>query len=83
MAYIEELFEEFLVDPNRVSSQWRDYFNKLPLVDSSTSGALQGDVSHRTIVEHFERLGQNRLKARPEKVATAVSSAHERKQVRG
>ena len=77
VAYIEELFEEFLIDPNRVSSQWREYFNKLPLVE----GAQSGDVSHKTVVDHFERLGRNRLKARPETVSTSVSSVHERKQI--
>ena len=77
VAYIEALYEAFLVDPNSISEEWREYFNKLPVVD----GAVMPDVSHRTVVDHFERLGRNRLKARPEKVATAVSSAHERKQI--
>ena len=77
VAYIEELYEQFLIDPNAIAPQWREYFEKLPLVE----GVLGPDVSHKTLVDHFERLGRNRLKARPEKVATAVSSAHERKQI--
>lgn len=77
VAYIEELYEQFLVDPNAIAPQWREYFEKLPIVE----GVRGPDVSHKTLVDHFERLGRNRLKARPEKVATAVSSAHERKQI--
>ena len=29
--YIEELYEEYLKDPNG-APEWRDYFNKLPRV---------------------------------------------------
>ena len=77
VAYIESMYERFLEDPNTIAEQWRAYFDKLPRVD----GVQTGDVPHSTIIEHFGRLGRNRLKARPETVSTEVSSEHERKQV--
>ena len=30
VAYIEELFETYLRDPNEVPEEWRNYFDKLP-----------------------------------------------------
>jgi 2-oxoglutarate dehydrogenase E1 component len=78
LAYVEALYEAFLEDPNQVPAQWRDYFEQLPRVE----GAVKGDIPHSPVVQHFERLGRNRLKARPERVSTRVESAHELKQMR-
>ncbi|MDH3642583.1 MAG: 2-oxoglutarate dehydrogenase E1 component, partial [Gammaproteobacteria bacterium] len=78
VAYIEDMYETYLDDPNSVPGEWRDYFNRLPRVE----GALEADVPHSTIVQHFERLGRNRLKARPERESTMVLNAHEQKQMR-
>ncbi len=78
LAYVEALYETFLSDPNAVPPQWRDYFEKLPRVE----GAIRADVPHSTVVQYFERLGRNRLKARPARESTRVESAHERKQMR-
>ena len=75
---MEAIYERFLEDPNAIGEEWRSYFDKLPRVE----GVQTGDVPHGAIIEHFERLGRNRLKARPERVSTAVSSEHERRQVR-
>ena len=60
VAYIESLYESFLEDPNSVGGEWREYFEKLPRVE----GAVKSDVPHSTVIQHFERLGRNRLKAR-------------------
>ena len=35
VAYIEELFERYLEDPNDVPEEWRGYFEKLPRVADS------------------------------------------------
>ena len=78
VAYIEALYETFLDDPNQVPGEWRDYFEKLPRVE----GAVKGDVPHSAIIQHFERLGRNRLKARPERESTLVETTHELKQMR-
>ena len=77
-AYIEALYEGYLDDPNSVPEEWRTYFEKLPRVD----GVIAADSPHSTVVRHFERLGRNRLRARPQRVSTEVSSEHERKQMR-
>lgn len=63
--YIENLYEQFLQDPNQVSSEWRSYFSTLAngRVDA---GELQ-DISHRQIQEHFRQL------ARQPKVAMAAA----------
>ena len=77
-AYIEGLYEIYLADPNEVPNNWRSYFEQLPAVDG-----MQGpDTPHSSVVSHFERLGRNRLKAKPEKVATSISTEHEAKQMR-
>jgi 2-oxoglutarate dehydrogenase E1 component len=78
VGYVEALFESFLEDPNAVPEEWREYFDKLPTV----AGAIDADVPHSTVIKHFEILGRNRLRARPETVSTDISSAHERKQMR-
>lgn len=78
VAYVEALYESFLDDPNSVPGGWRDYFDKLPRIE----GSEQADVPHSTIIQHFERLGRNRLKARPERESTLVQNAHEQKQMR-
>ncbi len=76
-AYVEALYETYLDDPNGVAEEWRRYFDRLPLVDG-----IAADVPHSTVVRHFQRLGRNRLRARPERASTEVASAHERKQIR-
>ena len=60
-AYIETMYEQFLENPNVVPEGWRDYFERLPMVDG-----VGADFPHGAIIRHFERLGRNRLKARPE-----------------
>ena len=77
-AYIEDLYEAFLADPATVPENWRSYFEQLPTL----SGVIGPDTPHSTVVQHFERLGRNRLKAKPEKVATNISTEHESKQMR-
>ena len=76
-AYVEALYEAFLEDPAGVDQAWRSYFERLPM-----RSGVGADVPHSAIVAHFERLGRNRLKARPERVSAQVASDHERKQVR-
>ncbi|MEJ2088152.1 MAG: thiamine pyrophosphate-dependent enzyme, partial [Gammaproteobacteria bacterium] len=78
VAYIEALYESYLDDPNSVPVEWREYFEKLPRLET----AVESDIPHSTIIQHFERLGRNRLKARPERESTLVQNEHEQKQMR-
>ena len=75
-AYIEAMYEAYLAAPESLSPQWRGYFNGLP------AAAAAPEVPHSGVVAHFERIGRNRLKARPERESAAVVNEHERKQMR-
>lgn len=75
-AYVEELYEAYLQDPNSVPDQWRDNFDKLPRVAST-----EHDVPHSTIREHFLYLAKNKNRAQP-LIVSSVSSEHEKKQVK-
>jgi len=74
-AYVEELYELYLHDPNAVPEEWRTYFDKLP-----SEGSTANDVSHSTIRDHFVLLAKNQRRAQPASAGT-VSSEHEKKQV--
>ena len=74
-AYVEEMYERYLRDPNSIDPQWCDFFEKLPPVNGT--GA---DVPHSTIKEHFVLMARQRQTIRPIQAST-VSSDHERKQV--
>lgn len=76
-AYVEEIYEAYLNDPNSVSQDWRDYFDKLPRV----SGAVGNDVPHSEIIEYFELLGRNRARPMVAPGEGSAHIAHERKQV--
>lgn len=76
-AYVEELYEAWLTDPNEVPEEWRSYFEKLP---RATEQSIH-DVPHSTIRDHFARLGKVRIRNAAIKVDSGVSE-HERKQVR-
>ncbi|MFH6973679.1 2-oxoglutarate dehydrogenase E1 component [Neisseria sp. 23W00296] len=54
--YIEELYEEFLNDPNSVEEYWRKYFSELTV----QPGAAERDVAHRPIQESFVKLAKSR-----------------------
>ncbi|CAM3313459.1 MULTISPECIES: 2-oxoglutarate dehydrogenase E1 component [Pseudomonas] len=74
-AYVEELYELYLHDPNAVPEEWRTYFQKLP-----SDGNAATDVSHAAIRDHFVLLAKNQRRAQPVS-AGSVSSEHEKKQV--
>ncbi|MEZ5511111.1 MAG: 2-oxoglutarate dehydrogenase E1 component [Gammaproteobacteria bacterium] len=75
-AYIEELYEAYLKDPNSVPEQWRDHFDKLPRVNGT-----EQDVPHSTVREHFLYIAKNKNRVQPLAVSS-VSSEHEKKQVK-
>ncbi|WP_373813372.1 2-oxoglutarate dehydrogenase E1 component [Neisseria dentiae] len=57
--YIEELYENFLNDPNSVDDKWKQYFSDL----AAQPGAAERDVPHRPIQESFANLAKNRATA--------------------
>lgn len=73
--YIEELYEQFLVDPNSVPEQWRDYFNTLPRPE----GAPAQDQPLTPVREHFSQLARQ---PRQHSAVVVADNAQEKKQVR-
>src|SRR6185295_4731557 len=57
-AYIEDLYDTYLTDPNAVPEQWRDYFAKLPRVN----GNIAQDVPHSAIRAQFSQLARVRVR---------------------
>ena len=47
--FVEELYENYLVNPTSVPGQWRDYFDKLAQLPASVAR----DVPHQPIVTAF------------------------------
>ncbi len=77
LAYVEELFEAYLRDPNQVPEEWRSYFDTLPRVDDTNTS----DVPHQPIREQFLLIAKNQRRSAPLQSAP-VNSDHERKQVK-
>jgi 2-oxoglutarate dehydrogenase E1 component len=47
--FVEELYENYLTNPQSVPEEWRDYFDKLQVLP----GATARDVAHAPVVEAF------------------------------
>ena len=76
-AYIEELYELYLTDPNAVSEQWRNYFNALP----RTEGGDLHDIPHTPIREQFLLISKNQRR-NTSATQSQVSSGYDQKQLR-
>lgn len=77
-AYVEELYDEYLHDPNSVPEEWRSYFDKLPRIE----GVVTQDTPHSVVREHFELLGKRRSRPIAAPGSGGVNIEHERKQVK-
>lgn len=74
-AYVEELYEQYLVAPQAVPEDWRGYFEKLPRVDG-----IANDTPHKNVREQFLLLAKNTTRSQP--LATSqLSTDHERRQI--
>ena len=76
-AYVEELYELYLQDPNSVPAEWGTYFNTLPRANASSST----DVPHSEIIEYFEALGKTRARSIIAPGTGSSNNTHERKLV--
>jgi len=79
-TYVEDLYESYLTDPNGVPEQWRDYFDKLPRVESEIT-QIQ-DVPHSTIRDRFAQISKMRVRTEATVQHDSQATDHERKQVR-
>ncbi|MEC8429355.1 MAG: thiamine pyrophosphate-dependent enzyme, partial [Pseudomonadota bacterium] len=77
-AYVEELYDQYLYDPNSVPEEWRSYFEQLPRVE----GVVTQDTPHSVVREHFELLGKNRARPLAAPGSGGANIEHERKQVK-
>jgi 2-oxoglutarate dehydrogenase E1 component len=78
-AYLEELYEQYLRDPDSVSPDWRRYFEALPRVD----GVAQ-DRAHSDVREAFRRLAHQSKPAvvsQPAPAAVPIESIHKQVKV--
>ncbi|MCP4413485.1 MAG: 2-oxoglutarate dehydrogenase E1 component [Gammaproteobacteria bacterium] len=61
-AYLEVLYEQYLMDAGSVPEQWQEHFGNLPVVNGNTAK----DVSHSVIRDYFKDLGSKpRLSVHP------------------
>ncbi|MEH6583026.1 MAG: 2-oxoglutarate dehydrogenase E1 component [Halioglobus sp.] len=79
-SYVEDLYESYLLDPNAVPEQWREYFDKLPRVESSVS-QIQ-DVPHSTVRERFAQISKMRVRTEATVQQDSQATEYERKQVK-
>ncbi|WP_020409432.1 2-oxoglutarate dehydrogenase E1 component [Hahella ganghwensis] len=77
-AYVEQLYETYLTDPNAIPEEWRNYFDKLPI----DQGLPSQDIPHSVIREQFLKLSKRRSVAVEPSPDSMVSTEHERKQVK-
>ncbi|NKB31697.1 MAG: 2-oxoglutarate dehydrogenase E1 component [Pseudomonadales bacterium] len=75
--YVEELYEQFLSDPDSIPQQWRDFFESLP----ATNGSNTTEVSHAEIKKDFEALAKVSRYKQVLSNDAVVNSEHESKQV--
>ena len=77
LAYVEQLFETYLTDPNAIPEEWRSYFDQLPSVD----GRGGVDIAHSVIREQFEHISRNQ-RSLGSGVPANATSASDKKQIR-
>jgi 2-oxoglutarate dehydrogenase E1 component len=60
--FIEEQYDLYLQDPEKVSPSWRAYFDAL----QKTAGAVVRDVPHTPVIEAFAEMGRQSPASAPE-----------------
>ena len=78
-SYIEDLYEQYLSAPNGVPPEWRDYFDKLPLVQSDMNA--MHDVPHSVIRDQFAKISKMRVRTDATVAHDSQATDYERKQV--
>ncbi len=73
--FVEELYENYLANPQSVPDEWRDYFDRLQVLP----GAAGRDVAHAPVVEAFAQRAKDGS-LRPSGPAPSAASVN-RKQV--
>ena len=79
-AAYEDLYEAYLKDPNDVPQQWREYFDRLPKVETATHAAR--DLPHSVLRAQFARISKMRVRTEATRSQDSQATEYERKQVR-
>ncbi|TDG13793.1 2-oxoglutarate dehydrogenase E1 component [Seongchinamella unica] len=79
-TYVEDLYESYLKDPNGVPEEWRDYFDKLPRVESEF--VHTEDIPHSVIRDRFAQISKMRVRTEATVAHDSQATEYERKQVR-
>src|SRR5688500_4781950 len=74
--FIEDLYEQYLVNPGAIPDEWRDYFDRLQVLP----GNAAKDVAHAPVVESFVQRAK-RGEFAPQRTLLAEPVAPERLQV--
>src|SRR5688500_3706101 len=74
--FIEDLYEQYLVNPGAIADEWRDYFDRLQVLP----GNAAKDVAHAPVVESFVQRAK-RGEFAPQRTLPAEPVAPERLQV--
>lgn len=78
-TYVEDLYETYLKDPNSVPEQWRDYFDKLPMVE--TAVVQLDEVPHSVVRDRFAQISKMRVRTEATLQHDSQATEYERKQV--
>lgn len=73
IAYVDGLYESYLIDPTSIPSEWCDYFKQLPQVNGN-----ERDLSHADIQHYFRQ--QARQPQFAQAPAASGSVMHDKKQ---
>ncbi len=74
-AYLEDLYESYLENPESVTPEWRQYFNGL----LQRTGRMNADVSHAAVRQEFLNLARQSAKTL---VVQGMDSVHDQQQER-
>jgi len=78
-SYVEDLYENYLKDPNSVPEQWRDYFDKLPRVE--TAVVQLDEMPHSVVRDRFAQISKMRVRTEATLQHDSQATEYERKQV--
>ena len=76
-AYLEDLYEQFLADPDRLPGQWRDFFAALPRINGAGAEPV-----HSAIRQAFRAITGQSVVQRQAATSVPGTWGHEEKQVR-
>ena len=79
-TYVEDLYESYLKNPNGVPEQWREYFDKLPRVESAV--VQIDEVPHSVVRDRFAQISKMRVRTEATVQHDSQATEYERKQVR-